>query len=54
MRNDFTQKELIILSNGIVSLIEMVNTDCNTETKKEDYLQELHELHKKICKKTKE
>lgn len=54
MKNNFTQKELIILSNGIVSLIETIDTDCNTETKKEDYIQELQELHKKICKQIKE
>lgn len=54
MKNNFTQKELITLSNGIVSLIELIDTDCSTEMKREDYIKELQELHKKICKMIKE
>ena len=50
MKQNFTQKELITLSNGIVSLIELIDTDCNTETKQKEHIEELQRIHTKICK----
>ena len=50
MKQNFTQKELITLSNGIVSLIELIDTDCGIETKQKEHIEELQKLNIKISK----
>lgn len=45
---DFTQKELVTLSNGIVSLIEIIDTSCNAEMKNKEHIRYLQEIQKKI------
>lgn len=49
-KHNFTQDELITLSNGVVSLIEMIDTECAADTKQNDYINKLKALHTKICK----
>lgn len=53
-KQDFTQEELVILSNGVVSLIELIDTECTTDRKQQDHIDELKKLHTKICKMIKE
>lgn len=50
MKQNFTQKELITLSNGIVSLIELIDTNCKTEAKQKEHIEELQRIHTKISK----
>ena len=50
MKQNFTQKELVTLSNGIASLIELIDGTCNIETKQKEHIEELQKLNIKISR----